>query len=57
MKIIKLTKEEIKALNKQLYANACRSGCAFEEMQTSKKSCKECDFTKHISSIFEKINN
>ena len=57
MKTIKITKKEIRAINEQFSANACRSCCAFEEMQTSKKDCDECEFPKLIASILEKINS
>ena len=57
MKTIKLTKKEIRALLEQLDANACSSGCAFSEMQRSKKDCDECEFPRLISSIREKIDN
>lgn len=56
MKIIKLTKKEIRALNEQLTANACSSGCAFKEMQRSRKDCDECDFPKLINSIENKLS-
>lgn len=57
MKTIKLTSKEIRALKEQLNANACSSGCAFEEMQNSKKSCDECDFRASILSIIEKLGS
>lgn len=56
MKTIKLTAKEIRALKEQLWANACSSGCAFSEMQRSRKDCDECDFPKLIRSIEEKIS-
>lgn len=55
MKTIKLSKKEIRALREQLSVNACSSGCAFEEMQMSKKDCDECEFPELIRSIEEKI--
>lgn len=55
MQTIKLTNKEIRALTEQLYANACSSGCAFEEMEDSKKDCDECEFPKLLRSIEDKI--
>ena len=57
MKTIKLSAKEIRALNEQLYANACSSCCAFKEMQNSRKDCDECEFPALIESIRNKINN
>ena len=57
MKTIKLTAKEIRALEQQLHANPCSSGCAFPEMQNSRKDCDECEFPKLISSIREKIED
>lgn len=57
VKTIKLTSKEIRALNEVLYCNPCRSGCAYDEMSHSGKTCDECEFTKSIESIEEKINN
>lgn len=56
MKTIKLTAKEIRALKEQLDANACSSGCAFEEMQRSRKNCDECEFPQLIESIIKKIS-
>ena len=55
MKTIKLTKKEIRALLEQLDANACSSGCAFSEMQRSKKDYDECEFPRLISSSQARI--
>lgn len=55
MKTIKLTNKEVRALKYQIEANACRSCCAFEEMQNSKKDCDECEFPNLIYGIGIKL--
>ena len=56
MKTIKLTASEIRTLERFLWANPCLNGCAYPEMQNSKKSCDECKLTKDKYSIIEKID-
>ena len=56
MKNIKFSKEEIRALKVMLDTNTCRSGCAFSEMQNSKKDCDDCELTKLKISISKKID-
>lgn len=55
MKILKLTKKELRALNELIDCNPCSSGCCYPEMQESKKSCDECDFKKSINNIINKL--
>ena len=57
MKILKFTSRELRALKQMImHNNSCRGGCVFREMTKSKnKSCEECDFTKSINSILNKI--
>lgn len=55
MKTLQLTSKELRALKEILFANPCNSGCAYEEMQNSKKDCDNCEFTKSIHSILDKI--
>lgn len=55
MKTITLTAKEIKALTCQLFANSCSSGCVYEKMQNSKKNCDDCEFTKDIHSVRNKL--
>ena len=56
MKTIKLTASEIRTLECFLWSNPCSSGCAYPEMQKSKKSCDECKLTKDLYSILEKLD-
>lgn len=56
MKEIKLSKNEIRALKELLETNACESGCVYNEMVKSRKDCDECNFTKAVQSIMNKIN-
>lgn len=53
--VVRFTKEELRALQEILLANPCNSGCVYEEMEKSKKNCNECEFTKSINSIINKI--
>ena len=55
MKTIKLTASEIRTLKCFLYSNPCSSGCAYQEMQRSKKDCEECKLTKDMHSIIDKL--
>lgn len=55
MKIVFLTKQEIRALEAQLFVNPCSSSCVYEEMQNSKKNCDECQFIKNIDSVCKKL--
>ena len=56
MKTIKLTTGEIRSLKCFLYSNPCSSGCAYPEMQKSKKDCEECKLTKDMHSIMAKLD-
>jgi len=56
MKTIKLNAIELRALETVVFENCCSSGCAWEEMQTTKIDCGECPLTKALHSIQEKIN-
>ena len=56
MKTIKLTTGEIRSLKCFLYSNPCSSGCAYPEMQKSKKDCEECKLTNDIYSIMAKLD-
>jgi hypothetical protein len=53
---LKLTKQEERALQALLWCNPCRSGCAWEEMEKSKKDCDECILSKAIQSIQDKLD-
>lgn len=53
--VIEFTKKEIRALHAVLWANPCNSGCVYEEMDKSKKDCNDCELTKSIISITNKI--
>ena len=57
MKTITFTKQEIEALKHLLWISkeVCNSGCIIESMQNSKIDCSDCEFTKVISSITDKI--
>jgi hypothetical protein len=55
MKNIKLSNDEIRAIDTFLWANPCRSGCAYSEMQNSKKDCDECKLMKSRKSVLEKL--
>ena len=53
---LKLTTIEEKALIELIAnSNPCSSGCVYPHMQISKKDCDECEFTKSINSISEKL--
>ena len=56
MKTIELTTDEIRTLKCFLYSNPCVSGCAYPEMQRSKKDCAECKLTKDMYSIIAKLD-
>ena len=56
MKTIELTASEIRTLECFLYSNPCSNGCAYPEMQRSKKDCEECKLTKDMYSIMEKLD-
>lgn len=57
MKTITFTDVEINALWHLLWVSnrACSSGCVIESMETSKKNCDECEFTRAVYSIKNKI--
>lgn len=57
MKTIQFTNKELKALRELVaYSHTvCSSGCVYPEMQNSKKDCSDCEFTKFIYSIEDKI--
>jgi len=57
MKTLELTEKEERALKEVLmcWKEACSSGCAFPEMQKSKKGCERCDYPKAITAIEEKL--
>lgn len=57
MKTIKLTASEIRTLERFLWVNPCLNGCAYPEMQNSKKSCDECKLTKDKYSMIEKLDS
>lgn len=56
MKTIKLTASEIRSLYCFLWSNPCSNGCAYPEMQKSRKSCDECKLIKDKHSITEKLD-
>lgn len=56
MKIVELNQNEIRAINTYMSSNPCRSGCAYDEMQNSKKDCDKCELEKAKISILEKLN-
>lgn len=56
MKTVKLTASEIRTLECFLRDNPCSSGCAYPEMQNSRKDCDECKLTKDKYSIMEKLD-
>ena len=57
MVTLTLSDKEARALKELLvYSNsACSSGCAFPEMQKSRKGCEKCDYPKAIANIEEKL--
>jgi Holliday junction resolvase RusA-like endonuclease len=57
MKTIQLSKNEERALKALLMRSrvACSSGCAFPEMQKSKKDCDKCNYPKAIEDVMEKL--
>lgn len=57
MKILELTAKEERALKEALrcWKEACSCGCAFPEMQKSKKGCERCDYPKAITDIEAKL--
>lgn len=56
MKTVKLTASEIRTLDCFLWSNPCSMGCAYPEMQKSRKSCDECKLTKDKYSIMKKLD-
>lgn len=56
MKKITLTASEIRTLEHYLYANPCEAGCAYPEMNNSRKTCEECKLNKDRNSILEKLD-
>lgn len=56
MKTVKLTASEIRSLFYYLESNPCESGCAYPEMNNSRKSCEECKLQKDRNSILEKLD-
>ena len=55
IKTIKLTAKELRALEAILWVNPCESGCAYSEMEKSKRDCINCELPKSISSIMNKL--
>lgn len=57
MTTLELSDKEVRALKELLVYSkeACSSGCAFSEMQKSKKDCDKCDYPKAIANIEEKL--
>jgi len=57
MKNITLSELEVRALQSLLvrWKEACSCGCAFPEMQKSKKGCEKCDYPKAIADIEDKL--
>lgn len=56
MKTVKLTSNEIRAIESYLiYGNPCSRGCAYPEMNRSRKDCKDCMLEKARISISEKL--
>jgi hypothetical protein len=57
MKIIKFTNNKLKALQELVnYSHTvCNSGCVYPKMINSKKDCYDCEFTKSVESIDNKI--
>lgn len=56
IRTLQFTTKEIKTLREFIYNNnACMKGCVYPEMQTSEKDCDECEFTKDIDSVLNKI--
>ncbi len=56
MKIIKLTQNEIRAIDAYMSSNPCRSGCVYDGMQNSKKNCDRCKLESARMSILEKLD-
>lgn len=56
MKTIKLTHNEIRAIDTYMSLNPYCSGCAYDEMQNSKKNCDKCKLGSARISILEKLN-
>lgn len=58
MKTIKLTSKEVEAIQELIFCSneACRNGCVYPSMQKSNIDCSECDFTKIIHSISNKLS-
>lgn len=55
-KTVELTKKEIKALLILISdGNACASGCVSYIKHSQKNGCNECEYTKNIHSIEEKL--
>lgn len=57
MKTISFTNDEINAIQELVLISnkACSSGCVYEHMQNSNKDCNECEFTRLMRSISDKI--
>lgn len=56
MIMLQFTNKELKALNELIQnGNPCCSGCIYPKMQNSKKDCNECEYTKSINSIVNKL--
>ena len=55
MKTIKITAKEERLLEELLWCNPCNSGCAYREMNSSRKSCDECELTKSKNSLMKKL--
>ena len=55
MKTVTFTANEIRALQLFLWCNPCKGGCAYEEMQSSKRDCDNCKLNEAIHSLTEKL--
>ncbi|MDU8988586.1 MAG: hypothetical protein E7H54_05335 [Clostridium perfringens] len=55
--VLTLNKSERRALNLLLMhsESVCRSGCAYPEMQASKKGCNSCPFVSDVNNIMNKL--
>ena len=56
MKTVKLTASEINSMFYFLHTNPCEAGCAYPEMNNSRKDCDECKLHKDRDSILEKLD-
>lgn len=56
MKTIRLTQNEIRAIDSYMSSNPCHSGWAYAGIQNSKKNCDRCKLGSARISILEKLN-